>query len=370
VARNAGLLGALGAALVLALSAASASASAGTVSALEIAHWNGTAWTRVATPHLIGGLSAVTAISQGDAWAVGNDSGRPLALHWTGGSWRRVAVPAPVQSGNGLLAAVSASSSKDVWAVGYWKRRTLIEHWNGKHWTHLSSPAGGAAGYLRGVSALSPTDAWAVGSQGSSTLTLHWNGKQWARVPSPNPGPAAGRADALSGVSGAWAVGSYSFKRANGARNTRTLVLRWTGKHWNSIASPNSPPFQYGNALVAVAASGGEAWAVGGHGTGRGKAPLAETWNGHSWRVAATPVWSDATCCTNSLRQVVVDKSGGLWAAGYYSNVHMDFVPFVDRWQGSTWTRLPLGAAIRNGFVTGIAATSPDDVWVVANRPA
>jgi hypothetical protein len=367
VARDAGLLGALGAALVLASSSASASAS--TASSLEIAHWNGTVWTRLATPHLSGGLSAVTAISTSEAWAVGDAAGRPLALHWTGGSWRRVATPAPVQSGNGLLAAVSASSSQDVWAVGYWRRRTLIEHWNGERWTHVLSPSGASAGYLRGVSALSPTDAWAVGSQGKATLVLHWNGRRWSRVPSPNPGPAAGRADTLSAVSGAWAVGSYSFERADGAGNRRTLVLHWNGKRWTSVASPNSPPLRHGNALVAVAAPGHAAWAVGSHGTGRGRAPLAESWNRHSWHVVATPAWSGATCCTNGLEQVVADRSGNIWTAGYYSDVHMAFVPFVDRWDGSAWKRFPVGAAIRNGFVTGIAATSADDVWVVANRP-
>jgi hypothetical protein len=367
VARDARLLGVVGAALVLAFSAASASAA--TASALEIAHWNGTAWTRVATPHVSGGLSAVTAIAPSDAWAVGDAAGRPLALHWTGGSWRRVATPAPAHSGNGVLAAVSASSSKDVWAVGYWKRRTLIEHWNGMRWAHVASPAHASAGYLRGVSALSPTDAWAVGSQGKATLTLHWNGKRWTRVPSPNPGPAAGRADALSAVSGAWAVGSYSFKRANGAGNQRTLVLHWNGTRWDSVASQDSAPLRYGNALVAVAARGSAVWAVGSHGTGRGRAPLAESWNGHSWRVVATPAWPGATCCTNALKQVAVDQSGGVWAAGDYSNVRMAFVPFVDRWAGSAWKRFPLGTAIRDGFVTGIAATSADDVWVVANRP-
>lgn len=310
MAGDARLLAGLGAALVLALSAASASGSAPAPSRLEIAHWNGTKWTRVRAPPVNGRLQAVTAISANDAWAVGDAGGRPLSLHWNGSAWRRVPVP-----GDGLLAAVSATSSKDVWAVGYRKRRPLIEHWNGKRWAIVRRPAG--AGYLRDVSALSPADVWAVGSQGSRTLVLHWNGKYLAPE-----------------------------------------------------VSPNLPPLRHGNALFAVASAGPvEAWAVGAHGTGRGPAPLAEHWDGRRWHIATLPTWPGATCCTNGLEAVTAVGTEGVWAAGDFTNVHSAFVPFVDRWNGSSWQRLRVGAAIRSGFVSGIAAVSPTDVWLVATRP-
>jgi hypothetical protein len=372
MARDSRLLGALGVALLLGLTAVPAAGSTTSSSPLEIAHWNGTTWTRVSTPHVDGALNAVTAISTDDVWTVGIANRRPLALHWNGSSWRQVAVPAPKQPGNGVLAAVSASSPKDVWAVGYWRRRTLIEHWNGHRWTRVPSPANGAAGYLRGVWALSTRDAWGVGSQGTRTLLLHWNGRRWARTPSPSPGAAT--ADELGAVAGAsaadvWAVGTSAFKRSNGAQNERTLVLHWNGSRWRQVPSPNTGPLQHGNSLFGVATPGAEVWAVGLHGTGRGSAPLAEHWTGHSWRIVATPAWPGAECCTNTLKTAVALGSSDVWAAGNFINVKSEFVPLVDRWDGTHWTRVPLGNVLRNGFVSGLAAVSANDVWLVATHP-
>jgi hypothetical protein len=374
VARDSRLLALLGASLVLALGVGSASASSAVSSSIEIAHWNGTAWTRVATPNVSGGtLSALTAASRSDAWAVGDAVGRLFSLHWNGESWRQVAIPTPRGSGSRVLAAVSASPPHDVWAVGYWKRRTLIEHWNGKRWTQVPSPANGAAGYLRGVSALSPTDVWAVGSHGARTLILHWNGRRWTRTPSPNPGPAgAGTVDELWSVSAiaagdAWAVGSSAFARANGARNLRTLVLHWNGRRWASVASPNEAPLRHGDALLGVTGFGAAAWAVGAHGTGRGQAPLAESMTGGSWRLESAPPGT-SLCCTDELATVVAVSATSAWAAGHYSNISSSFSPLVEHWDGISWTKSPVSSAIRLGSLTGIAATADTDVWVVGVR--
>ena len=87
--------------------------------------WNGTGWTRAPSPNpggpgLVHSLRGVAATSPANAWAVGytsNGAGnQPLILHWNGTAWTRAASPSPGAGGD--LAAITASSPANTWAVG------------------------------------------------------------------------------------------------------------------------------------------------------------------------------------------------------------------------------------------------------------
>ncbi|MEO8285002.1 MAG: S-layer homology domain-containing protein [Chloroflexota bacterium] len=168
-------------------------------------HWNGNVWSVVPSPNLgtTTYLSAVTAISASDAWAVGysiTNIYQTLTLHWDGSVWGIVPSPNP-QAGNELM-SVDAISSNDVWAVG-----TTIMHWDGGIWSVVPSPS---VGGLRGVAAVSTADVWAVGSRvdnGYEKLALHWNGSTWSEAPNPGVGGLNGVA-ALSS-SDVWGAGAY-----------------------------------------------------------------------------------------------------------------------------------------------------------------
>jgi hypothetical protein len=275
--------------------------SYGTFGAATLAlHWNGTSWTQVPTPNpgfpsAPNDLTAVSAASASDAWAVGyygNLYFRTLALHWNGTSWAQVATPDPAGSkaANQLL-GVSATSASSAWAVGCYgsndvkqgPQKTLVLGWNGSAWTQAPTPNPGASGCLTAVAAVSPSDAWAVGwteatlSGPERTLVLHWNGSRWSQVASPS---VAAGSSSLAGVSAAsancvWAVGNV----AASAASTTTLVLHWNGIEWARMASPNDGS----SALDGVnAVSASDALAVGTSGTGS----LALRWNGTKWVVA------------------------------------------------------------------------------------
>jgi len=249
-----------------------------------VLHWNGTRWAQVASPDpgpapVQDGLSGVSAVSPGDAWAVGQSGllGKPktLVLHWNGTAWTQVASPDPSRSTN-ILTDVSADSPGDAWAVGEFDTghddfRTLMLHWDGTAWTQVASPSPGArTNELFHVDALSPSDAWAVGDyfagRALKTLVLHWNGSRWAQIASPSPGPAPVAAT-LSGVSAispsdAWAVGAFA-PTSGVNRPFEPMVLHWNGTRWTRVASPR-PPGRLGGQLFAVSArSPGDAWAVG-----------------------------------------------------------------------------------------------------------
>jgi hypothetical protein len=91
-------------------------------------------------------LYGASADSATDAWAVGyyivnptTEVAETLALHWNGTKWSKVASPNP-GNGNGL-SSVSADSATDAWAVGYYanpttgSQETLALHWNGTSWS-------------------------------------------------------------------------------------------------------------------------------------------------------------------------------------------------------------------------------------------
>jgi hypothetical protein len=127
-------------------------------------------------------------------------------MHWNGEKWEVVPVPR-ARTGQDFLTAVTAVSTGDVWAVGYgcdwdWCHtkygsdpRPIIEHWDGREWRAVPAPMPPwwtRDVWLFGVAAAAANDVWAVGAHGNPsngaylTLVEHWDGQQWSIVSSPN----------------------------------------------------------------------------------------------------------------------------------------------------------------------------------------
>ena len=202
-----------------------------------IEQFTGHKWHVVPSPDVgtLDELTGVTAVSATDVWAVGFAEANPsegnfpqtLVLHWDGTSWSVVPSADP-DTINSELTAVTAVSATDVWAVGEFSGdQTLAEQWNGTSWNAVTSPA---AGQLNGVAAVSASNIWAVGSFSdpntgiTSTVIENWDGTSWTVVPSPDPSAnenvlAAASADPTSGQ--AWAVGEF-FNNTTSTRQTLT----------------------------------------------------------------------------------------------------------------------------------------------------
>jgi hypothetical protein len=273
-----------------------------------IEHWDGTQWSIIPSPNagtdkdFLGGVDAV---SSDDVWAVGRSVSdgvqQTLIEHWDGTQWS--IVPTPNGAGEDSLTAVSAITDSDVWAVG-----TLIMHWDGTEWSIIPNPSSGS---LTGIVALAPDDVWAVGSeldqaQVGQTLTLHWDGSQWSTIPSPSPGTDGNRLSAVSGTASGdvWAVGYYY----SDADCCRTLILHWDGSSWLVTDSPNSEYETY--YLRGVAAVGpNDVWAVGVANEGsRFEYTLVERYTDQFTDVLPdTPFYSYVHClsCRNMIRGYV-----------------------------------------------------------------
>lgn len=245
-------------------------------------HWNGTAWS--VSPSFTAAMATtvttgVADISPADAFAIGSNNSIPRGhlAHWDGTAWSGVTVPLPPNAAtNTTLDAISASGPSNVWAVGTFldsvnqQFEPFSIHFNGTKWAVGPAPVSG--GTLNAIQANSPSDVWAVGTSNSATFIQHFNGTAWSVVPSPSLGARA----ALDGVTTSnaandvWAVGSFT---PAGSISPQTLTLNWNGTAWSVVPSPNPTSF---DGLNSVATQPGAAivWAVGATGQSGSFNPL------------------------------------------------------------------------------------------------
>jgi len=310
-------------------------------------HYKGSGWPRVGAPSPASShkaaLFGVDAISATNVWAVGqynasNGNDFTLIEHWAGGRWRIVKSPNPGRYGNGL-SAVSAVSAKNVWAVGYYgPPKTLIARWRGAGWKVVGSrdPATGTGSgdVLYGVSALSRSNAWAVGysisatSGGPVTLVEHWNGSSWGVQQSVDPSNVDNELLAVKAISPSdvWAVG-YS----TDGTGDHPLIEHYEGHSWSQVSGA---ALSGQGALSAVSADGsGGVWAVGSTG-GVSTRTLVEHWSGATWTKATTP---NPSTRENALLGVTAITPKNVWAVGYFGGAS-GHRSLIEHWNGSSWS--------------------------------
>jgi hypothetical protein len=178
-------------------------------------HWNGTKWSAVDTLTLGGDALAITAVSPGNVWAVG-EAGEPVtaaAAHWNGTTWSSVPTGVNIPgAGQTQLTGISTDSAGDVQASGYADnvkgqnfRVPFVLQWTGTKFvmTKIPNPhtkagnVGGEGSLLESIQVLSPTDAWVVGATFGldgevRTLTEQFNGSAWTTLDSPDPAKIGG----------------------------------------------------------------------------------------------------------------------------------------------------------------------------------
>jgi hypothetical protein len=244
-----------------------------------------------------------------------------LAESWNGLSWRDVATT----GGNGHdLSAVSCPTTGLCLAAG----SIGIERWNGVNFKLLAAPAAVVAPRFRSISCTSVSFCVAVGTRAShgteTVLTESWNGKQLRVLPAPAP---AGALQAnLSGVScvspaDCIAVGSYE----PSTNNFSPLAEAWNGSSWRMLSTPALSSSD--SMLDSVSCASATRCVAVGPGSPKS---LAESWNGTSWTLLPAPAGNpSAISCTTKTHCV---------AAG--SRPASITAPLAQTWDGSTWTSL------------------------------
>ena len=320
-------------------------------------------------------LFALDVLSAKNVWAVGDYTGadgsfKTLVEHWNGKAWSRVASPDP-GAGSNYLDGVSAVSPSNIWAVGEYStksgsfgaNKTLILHWNGRTWRQVASPSPGSfADDLSSVRRVSATNVWAVGLYAGSdirdrSLILHWNGRAWSRVASPNPGRQSDSLSGLSAVSASSVWTTELYTNSSGTSGTSQIV-HWNGRAWSKAAAGPS-----GSDLVDVSVSSAtNGWAVGSDAKGLS---LAMRWNGRTWKRVATPNLKPGQL-TNALQSVTAVSPTGAWAVGYAEDLfNFDSTAIEMHWNGHAWSRMASPAPGGTSALYGVRATSTVSPWAV-----
>ncbi|MDQ1476482.1 MAG: hypothetical protein QOE62_1711 [Actinomycetota bacterium] len=386
--------------------------------------WNGTSWSLIATasPPIPqnsdgAGLQSVSCTSTTECIAVGKySSNTSVSLPWIqrfdGTAWTSVASPdvgIPPSAAGGSFGAVSCSGPGACLAVGAFQvvgdpdPLALVERWSGGSWSILPAPDGSSQSELRSTDCPSPTLCFAVGSsidQRGTTLIGRWDGTSWSVLTSPNPvGATKSQLTqiACASVTSCFAVGDSIFDG-----NDVALVERWDGAHWSIVTIPNprgatgagisdvSCPTSTRCIAVGWSSQGelvaqwdGAHWSVtnsdvSGGGSieslscpttttcfavgSSGFSTLVRRWNGRNWSTVASPngpaaIFSDLSdvSCSASNACVAV----GSWASASSSG------NLVERWNGSTWTRMTTPAP---SFVqiNLLSVSCPTDIDCVA----
>jgi hypothetical protein len=219
--------------------------------------------------------------------------------------------------------------------------------------TPRSQPSVG--GRLYDIAATSADDVWAVGLSGADPLVLHFNGAQWVEDLMP-----AG-ATFLNGVSApspsdVWAVGG-----SNWWSPSSTVAYHWDGSAWTRVQTPTPDGDAYFTAVAATSAR--NAWAVGltgpgGPGVTGHYVPIIEHWNGSSWtrqffRLPEHSGW---------LASIAAAGPRDAWAVGETGSEAPNS-PLIEHWNGHGWRRFPTPPGL--GDLQSVTVLSRNDAWAV-----
>jgi hypothetical protein len=205
-----------------------------------------------------------------------------LVEHWNGTAWSLIASPSPSTYDNELF-GISAWSSTDIWAVGEQRSafgqpfQTLAEHWNGTAWSLIAAPNTTGDNEVIWVAALEAGHAVGVGYGGFVSGTAPRQSESWdllAPGTSTNNvslGTGLGTGDnVLIGVARAgasvWAVG-YSRPISSSPRQTLAIPATWdSAGHtltWGSVGTSANPSNINSVLEAVIAVSPYSFWAAG-----------------------------------------------------------------------------------------------------------
>jgi hypothetical protein len=315
-------------------------------------------------------FSSIDAVSARDAWATGLSlpvkapslqNAAILLTHWNGRTWANVALPAKIakawRKAYGFEGQISASSSANVWAFSGFAGTYL--RLNGKHWTVGSLPDSRYV-QITSLKVFSSTNVWAFGIRAgfdaanptATPYAAQFNGRKWTVATMPAGVTGTITATSASSYRSIWAVtGTPTVLTAplGGGGSVKPKVLHWTpAAGWTVPAQPALPA---GANLTSVLAEQNGGVLAGGSEKNphKGTTPLAATWNGTAWTVAALPASSTAKW---SLTSLAADGRGA-WAVAYASNRESTQ---IWRLSGSTWSLVKPAFAKRTSILVQLAS--------------
>lgn len=318
--------------------------TAGGISANRIARWNGSAWFALGggvtgeAPNQSAVISAIAINGSniyvgGDFWVAGSVNARALA-HWDGGSWSKLGVE--VSNGLNSLAYTMAVSGNDLYVGGTFIRAgdinvNHIAKWNGGTWATLG---GGVTGVASTVFALAASggDLYVGGvfnTAGSVSASgiAKWDGNSWSAL-----GSGVNGAVYAIAVNGSDVYVGGFFSTAGGV--AANGLAKWDGSNWSPVGAADS--FGSGAYVYSVATRGSDVY-VGGVFDQVGGVAVNNIakWNGANWSALGAGL-------SGSVYKIVLDGSN-LYAGGTFNQATGAPANLLARWDGNTWSSLGSG---------------------------
>lgn len=300
----------------------------------------------------------------------------PTALAAPGSRWRALPTADPLMPNGTLAADSCTSPAACTSVGGYEDKfgteLTLAERWNGTRWAVQRTPNPGGALWssLFGVSCASSRACMATGYYLSGTGNLlgfaeRWNGTRWSVQLVPNP--ATSQSSGLFAIScplasSCVAAGLYTTRD----RGLTPLAELWNGVRWRVLPAPVPAASQGGEFLAISCRQARACTAAGDYGTSAGAdVTLAERWNGTRWTIRQTP--NPKNSFGSSLRAISCSSAHACTATGVYAiDAEGDAEPLAEAWNGTTWRvqvtpylPQPLGAHGGGGDFSAVSCTTP-----------
>jgi hypothetical protein len=306
--------------------------SAGGISTLAIAAWNGASWENVGVGQLFNGLNApVSAL-------VGHDDGTGMKLYaggqfntsssgnisahiakWNGGSWSSVGTVG-TEGGFSFNAVVALASYDDGTGPNLFMGGPFetvggvvahhVARWNGVAWSKLGSGIDG-------------------GPQDGVFSTIVWDDRRGG-------GPAL-------------YVGGAFGMIGNTVVN---CIAKWNGSTWTPLGPANNPGFNGRVAAMCIyddGLGGGPALYLAGDFTNAGGMPVNHIarWNGFSWSALGSGL--DGGVGALVVHDDGAGRGSSLYVGGGFGSAGGQGASRIARWDGSSWS--PLGTGMSNFLV-------------------
>ena len=297
----------------------------------HLLHYIGATWVTVDDPALHGSLlSDVKMLSATEGWAVAGTK----AFQYTGGAW--------VERSNGLsedltVTHISVVDSNNIWGYGMKsvpppntpdKVPTLI-HWGGSRWI-AGGPYMYSTIYLNAISMRGPSDGWVVGWEdilGAGPRVYHFDGFSWTPATPPPTGTEYGL------VSGVWATGPGDVWMTGQDEFGVPYIYHSNGGQWTSWRAPEGT---YPGSILMF--SDQEGWALG--------SGSILHWDGVTW--TAEQVSRDVTSISG--------VQGQLWAVGNADTI-------LSKAGTGAWTQQRGGPTQKTLY--SVSALSSEEAWAV-----
>jgi hypothetical protein len=253
-------------------------------------------------------------------------------------------------------------------------------------WNIVTSPATGGNDVLLGSTCANAFECWAVGvsieninggsNQEDNAIIDLWNGSSWAPVASPSV--SGGNGTGLFSVScvtssDCWAVGAVP--NPQGGSNG-PLAENWNGSSWRIVSMPDEPGSTGAILHGVTCPSADDCWAVGSttDDSGNPVKTVMEHWNGTSWALVTVPSTGQTYDQLNAVTCATASECFAVGSAGP-NQQDPNFLPVtpaavgdqavIDMWNGSSWSIVPSyqPPSPEGSYLGGVTCVDADQCW-------